>query len=268
MNSPNQPFSMMLKSGIKLLVIVFTLQALAGCGLASDNSAAQKTVENFYNALKSGNIPEAASYCTTDDKMTVEAWETLLENNINSMGKVTSFEKSSGFNVSQDNRVSTVSLCYTITYEDGKSQDSLKLSNSSGNFKIYDYNPTLTQAKYADAMQKATELTDSYYKALMQGDINSAMGYIGYAGIEKHNSAEWLNFYSYIEKQGGKIASFAIDNTASKSYLHMAHEETGMGNTYVILVNTTRNGKVYTEHIDLFQPSYTDPLKIVAHNID
>ena len=142
------------------------------------------------------------------------------------------------------------------------------LSNSSGDFKIFNYNPTLVQAKYADAMQNATDITDSYYKALMQGDIKSAMGYIGYAGKDKHDASEWMNFYDYIEKQGGKIESFEIDKSASQSYLHQSHEETGMGNTYVILVNTTRNGKVYSEHIDLFQPQYGDPVKIVAHNID
>jgi len=241
---------------------------LAGCGLSADNKAAQETVSKFYDALKDGNAPLAASFCGTDEKMTLEAWEEILNINLNSMGKVTSYEKSNGFSVSKENRTSRVKLSYTVNYVDGKSSDSLELVNKGEGFKLYVYSPVLVQATYQDEMNRAEKNVETYYKALQRGDYQSAIALVGYSGLEKHPTDEWLNFYRYAETAGGKISEFTIDKTSSKSYLHTPHSEAGMGNTYSFLIKTKRNNIEIFEHVDLFQPKYGEPLLIVGHNIE
>ena len=258
-----------MKKYIRLtLVSLFIVTVLAGCGLSADNKAAQETVEQFYDALKDGNTALAASLCGTDTKMTTKAWEDILATNINSMGKVTSYEKGSGFNVSKKNRTSTVKLLYSVNYEDGKSSDSLELVNKGDGFKLYVYNPVLIQATYQDEMNRAEGNVNAYFKALQNSEFQTALGYVGYTGIEKHSTDEWLNFYRYAETKGGMITEYTIDKTASKSFLHTPHSEAGMGNTYSFLIKTIRNNNEIYEHVDLFQPKYGDPLLIVGHNIE
>ena len=252
----------------KWVSVLFFFFILAGCGLSADNKAAQETVSKFYDALKDGNAPLAASFCGTDEKMTPEAWEEILSINLNSMGNVTGYEKTGGFDVSKQNRTSRVKLAYTVNYVDGKSTDSLELVNKGDGFKLYVYSPVLVQATYQDEMNRAEKNVESYYKALQSGDYQSAIALIGYSGIEKHPTDEWLNFYRYAETAGGKISEFTIDKTASKSYLHTPHSEAGMGNTYSFLIKTIRNNNEIFEHVDLFQPKYGEPLFIVAHNIE
>ena len=248
--------------------IALIASLIAGCGLSADNKAAQETVSKFYDALKDGNAPLAASYCGTDEKMTTQAWEEILSINLNSMGNVTGYEKSSGFSVSKENRTSRVKLSYTVNYVDGKSTDSLELVNKGDGFKLYVYSPVLDQATYQDEMNRAEKNVVAYYNALQSGDYQSAIAMVGYSGLEKHPTNEWLNFYRYAETAGGKISEYTIDKTASKSYLHTPHSEAGMGNTYTFLIKTIRNNNEIFEHVDLFQPKYGEPLLIVAHNIE
>lgn len=252
----------------KSFILVFATSILAGCGLSADNKAAQETVSKFYDALKDGNAPLAASYCGTDEKMTAQAWEEILSINVNSMGNVTSYEKSNGFSVSKENRTSRVKLSYTVNYVDGKSEDSLELVNKGDGFKLYVYSPVLIQATYQDEMNRAEKNVIAYYNALQSGDYQTAISMIGYSGLEKHPTDEWLNFFRYAETAGGKISAYNIDKSASKSYLHTLHTESGMGNTYTFLIKTTRNNNEIFEHVDLFQPKYGEPLLIVAHNIE
>ncbi len=252
----------------KTFIFILFVLLIAGCGLSADNKAAQETVSKFYDALKDGNVPLAASLCGTDEKMTTDAWEQILSTNINSMGSVTSYEKSSGFSVSKENRTSRVKLSYTVNYVDGKSNDSLELVDKGDGFKLYVYSPVLVQATYQDEMNRAEKNVEEYYRALQGGDYQAAIAYVGYSGLDQHPSDEWLNFYHYAETAGGRISEFNIDKTASKSYLHTPHSEAGMGNTYSFLIKTIRNNNEIFEHVDLFQPKFGEPLLIVAHYIE
>lgn len=254
-------------SRLVLLMILSATAAISGCGLAADNEQAQKVAEGFYTALKSGDAAAAAGMCVTDDTMTVAAWTDLFERNLNTVGKVTAFEKGSGFNVSKSNGSSTVNLSYTITYEFGKSVDSLTLFDNGSGFKVMKYAPELKEARYLEEMAKAQQIVQDYMNSLLRGDSETALSFVGYSGTEKHSKDEWLQDYATINASAGNISAWQIDQSASLSYLNVDHSESGKGNVYDVYVNTTRANGKFSEEIVVFQPAFGQPLKVVSHDM-
>ncbi len=241
---------------------------LSGCGLASENKDATTVADQFYSALQKGDLGGAAALCATDEVLTTDGWKELLYNNLNSVGDIKSFEKSGGFNVSIENGISTVKLAYTIEYAFGKSFDSLELSNNGTGFKIGKYSPQLLEARFREELDKSVGIVRTYMTALSAADHNTALQQIGYSGIEKHNSEEWIALYAMLNAENGKIASFTIDPSQAVAYINTEHKEAGEGNVYSVKVVSIRNGKSYAEQVDLYQPKFGDPLHIVAHSVD
>lgn len=247
------------------ILILSLIFIISGCGLSSDNKAAEKTAVEFYTALKSGDAAKAASLCGTDEVMTTKAWQDLFAQNLNSLGKVVAFDKGSGFNVSIENGASTVLLNYNVTYEYAKSKDSLSIIETGDGFKIYKYEPELKEAKFKEEIAQAEIIAGKYFEFLSKGDYQTAMSYIGYSGLQKYQPVEWTNFYSDMDRDPGKIKSYKLDKESSTSYLNTDYPDAGKGNVYIILFITSRGNYEVTEKIELFQPKFGEPIKIVNH---
>ncbi len=249
------------------IIVLFISTLVAGCGLASDNSAAKDVAAKFYDALKSGDVATAASYCGTDETMTSQAWQDLFTQNLNTMGNVTGYKSSSGFDVSKENGKSTVKVAYHVDYEHGKSIDSLTIVSLGEDFKVFVYSPSIKEAKFQDELAKAKGLATEYLNALKNGDHAKAMTYIGYSGTSKHTADEWNNFYVFVENSAGPITDMQINDDACVAYLNDDHEEAGHGNLYSVVCSTTHSGMTLSNQIDFFQPKFDEELKIIAHNV-
>ena len=249
------------------IILLFVSSVFAGCGLASDNSAAKDVAAKFYDALKTGDVATAASYCGTDETMSSQAWQDLFTQNLNTMGKVTGYESGSGFNVSKEGEKSTVRVAYDVDYEYGKSIDSLTIISLGDDFKVFVYSPKIKEAKFQDELAKAKAIATDYLIALKAGDHAKAMSYIGYSGTSKHTSDEWNNFYVYVENSAGPMTGMQINEDACVAYLNDDHEEAGHGNLYSVVYTTIHSGMTLTNQIDFFQPKFDDELKIIAHNV-
>lgn len=249
------------------IIVLFITTILSGCGLASDNSAAKEVAAKFYDALKSGDVATAASYCGTDETMTNQAWQDLFKQNLNTMGNVTGYKSSSGFNVSKEGGRSTVKVSYNVDYQFGKSIDSLTLVSSGEDFKVFVYSPQIKEAKFQDELAKAKVIATDYLTALKGGDHAKALTYVGYSGSSMHTVDEWNKFFGFVESNVGPITDIQIDDTACAAYLNNDHEEAGHGNVYSVIFTTTHNGTTLSNQVDLFQPKFGDDLKIIAHNV-
>ena len=249
----------------QIIEYLFFIVFISGCGLSADNKAAEETATAFYTALKSGDAAMAASLCGTDEIMKTKAWQDLFAKNLNSLGKVINFYKGTGFNVSKANGKSTVLLNYNVTYEYGKSDDSLSIINTGDGFKVYKYSPELKEARFKEELAKAEIIATNYFEFLSKGDYQTAMSFIGYSGLEKYQPEEWTKFYADMDNNPGKISAYKLDPASSTSYLNIEYPDAGKGNAYSKLFITSRNGYDVTETVELFQPSFGEPIKVVNH---
>ncbi len=258
---------MLIQTKARFILILFVAAAISGCGLASDNSAARDLAGKFYDALKTGDVKAAAGFCGTDETMTTQAWEDLFTQNLNTMGNVTDYKGSSGFDVSKENGKSTVHVAYDVSYQYGTTTDSLTIMNVGDGFKVYVYSPKINTAKFQEELTKAKTKATDYLNALKAGDRTKALSYVGYSGIEKHTAEEWNSFYSVVDNSAGPINSFEINNDACQVYLNDDHEEAGHGNIYSVVAATNHGSMVVNHQIDFFQPQFDSELKIIAHNV-
>ncbi len=251
----------------RMITLLLLTTAMAGCGLASDNKEAREVATKFYDALKTADIATAASLCGTDDVMTTQAWEDLFAQNLNTMGKVTSYESVNSFDVSQSGGKSTVKVAYKVSYEYGKSVDSLIIINAGEGFKVYEYSPVVKEARFQEEMAKAKTIATNYMQALQAGDHSKALSYVGYSGSTMHPADEWNAFYVTLETSAGRMTDMQIDDAASLSYINDTHVEAGKGNIYSVVYTTSHSEMTVYHQVDLFQPAFGGELKIIAHNV-
>ncbi len=256
-----------------LFAVVLCSISFYSCGLTDDKQAAELVAAKFYDALKTGNEQTAASFCAIDSIMTLQALSAVLNQNMNSLGKVTAYKHAGQFDVTKNADAgrggsSTIHLVYNVDYEYGKTTDSLTLiKKGKSELKIYKYQPRIKEAKFEDELAQAQNLASEYLRALNSNNYEAAMNYIGYSGATAHAESEWNNFFIW-RSASTSLTVLTINKDESAAYINEEHEEAGKGNIYLIVINTMQNQIPVTEEIQFFQPAFGQPLKIIAHNLD
>jgi len=123
-----------------ILTIAFLCLALGSCGATE---AAEKTVDTFYEILKSKNYDNIEALID-QEALTIdpiETWQQILVNK-ESMGDLESYSKDTGFNTSINNGITTVKIDYTCEYTNGPIYEKFTLVDRGEGFKIrmYEYN--------------------------------------------------------------------------------------------------------------------------------
>lgn len=107
-----------MKRILKNLVLTSMFAAL-GCGLAKDSEEAQVIVDGFYKAIQAQEYDKALSLLSPEAAAAtpLDQWRPFLEIMNTTMGGIQSFEETGGFNVSKNMEVGTeVKLEYTVRY--------------------------------------------------------------------------------------------------------------------------------------------------------
>lgn len=254
-----------------LLIIV--LPVLSGCGLGHAEKEARQVADRFYQALEKGDAAEAAGYCETDESQTKQMWKNVFSGNMDKLGKVTYYIPSSGFHVSistdsAGRKAWIVSLAYKVDFEYGKTDDSLHLiKHGDSSFKIYKYDPVTVESRLKDEYNDAGKLALEFMQDVQQHNTDAALGLCGYSAFKKNSPDDWKNFIEQENELLGNVISYEIDPTNSEAFPNNDDPNVGHGNVYRIIINTTRDKGMQMEHLEIFQPTYNDSLRVIGYFI-
>ncbi|MBC8046117.1 MAG: hypothetical protein H7Y00_04930 [Fimbriimonadaceae bacterium] len=246
-----------------------TLIILASCGANKRNESAEQSANAFYTALQAGNVDEALNSCSKDafSTETREQWNQAVSNNLGLLGKLKSFDKKSGWNISTSTETGTqVIVKYDVVYEYGKSEDSLTMiKDDDGVMRILNYHWNLKSARYLDGITESEKITGMYMDAVAEKNYELAYALCGYKAIEITSKEEWVSMLANTSNAAGDMTNYTVDT--EKSHCSIAAEGgAGKGNYYDVYVTSNcANGTVH-ETFTLFQPHYDEGVKVIAHN--
>lgn len=259
---------------MKKVLLPFSIVAfffiLQSCGANKDNGNAEKSMNAFYDALVKGDVTLALKNCSSSAFAQGEdsaAWRSAIENNLGLLGKMQSYNKTSGWNINKSTETGTqVSMTYDVVYEYGKSTDSVTMiKDPDGMMRLLNYQWNLRDAKYIENINEAEKISSQYMDAMRTHNYDECYALCGYKALEVTPKEEWLAMLISTNDQTGAVTGYEIDH--DQSHCNIASQGgAGAGNYYDIHVNTdTEAGKV-SETFNLYQPTYNDPLKIVSHS--
>ncbi|MDX2361507.1 MAG: hypothetical protein QNK23_11925 [Crocinitomicaceae bacterium] len=133
---------------LPIIALTFVSILFTSCGQAAK---AEKTVEQFYDMLKSEDYSKTESLLDEDALAInpIEDWVTLLENK-ESLGTLESFTKDMGFNTSIHDGITEVVISYTCDYSGTSVYEQFKLVDRGSGFKIYTYEYNLNESSLSD----------------------------------------------------------------------------------------------------------------------
>jgi hypothetical protein len=251
-----------------VIILCVTLK-LDACGASADNESAEENAIAFYNNLKEGNIDAALNSCSnaafTNDENR-DAWKKSLQNNLGLLGNITSYEKTSGWNINKSTESgTTLVMAYDVTYEHGKSTDTLRfIKDDDGVMRIFNYSWIHKDAKYSINADISAKLITSYMEALKAGNYAACYAMAGYAGTQTSTEQQWTDMLTNTALATGAVNNFTVYGDKTEINIG-AQGASGPGNYYLVHVLTECvNGKVEEEFM-LYQPTYNDAPKIISH---